>query len=123
MIIWLDHLIFGNGFGLKSPYFDDQYYWLGGRRGQLYTWNGWYGAQFQSFQWRHPKAGERRQLLGREFRALHSRRGFLWLGREYIFGFPLPICRVRVAWSCSLPDGIDDANAELRKMQSELAAL
>lgn len=120
MIIWLDHLIFGNGFGLKSPYFDDQFYWL---KGELYTWSGWFGAQLQSFQWRHPKAGERRELLGREFRALHSERMFLWVWRRYIFGFPLPIARVRVAWSTSLPKPLDEANAALRQMQQELYAL
>lgn len=115
MIVWLDHLIFGNGYGLKSPYWDDNYYWLSG---ELYTWCGWYGAQLSSFQWRHPKAGERRKLLGREFRALHSTRDFLWL-----WIIPLPICRVRVAWSCNLPKGLDEANAELHAMQKQIARL
>lgn len=61
MILWLDHLIFGNGYGLRSPYFDNRYYWLSG---QLYTWSGWLGAQLQSFQWFHPKPGEERRLGG-----------------------------------------------------------
>jgi hypothetical protein len=119
MIVWLDHRIFGNGYGLKSPYFDDKFYWLSG---ELYTWGGWFGAQLQSFQWRHPKAGERRTMLGREFRALHSTREWLWVARNYIFGFPLPIARVRVAWSyTALPTDLDEANAELRRIQAELA--
>jgi hypothetical protein len=121
MIVWLDHLIFGNGYGLKSPFWDDQYYWL---RGQFYTWSGWYGAQLQSFQWRHPKAGERRTLINRACRALHSTREFLWLWRDRMIAVPTPISRVRVAWSyTALPKGNDDANAELRQMKKELGAL
>jgi hypothetical protein len=113
MIVWLDQRIFGNGHGLKSPYWDDVYYWLSG---DFYTWSGWFGAQLQSFQWRHPKAGERRRLAGREFRALHSNREFLWL-----WIVPLPICRVRVAWSgVGLPKPIAEANEALRKLQTEL---
>jgi hypothetical protein len=61
---WLDFLIFGNGRGLKSPYFDDVFYWLNGR---FYTWIGGFGAQLQSFEWLAPKAGTRRRLAGRDF--------------------------------------------------------
>lgn len=102
MIIWLDHLIFGNGHGLKSPYFDDRYYWLSGR---LYTWSGWLGAQLQSFQWFHPRPGEERRLGGRIYKPFHSVRQGL---------------RVRVCWCTKLPDDINAANALLRQIQSEL---
>lgn len=116
MIVWLDHLIFGNGFGLKSPSCDAKFYWLDG---ELYTWNGWFGAQLQSFQWRHPNAGERRKLIFREFKPVHSERMYRWL-----WGIvPIPIGRVRIAWACALPKGIDEANASLREMQKELEGL
>lgn len=102
MIVWLDHLIFGNGHGLKSPYFDDRYYWL---NGQFYTWSGWLGSQLQSFQWTHPRGGEVRKLAGRDYRVFQSvRRGL----------------RVRVTWATRLPDNLDAANALLRKIQLEL---
>lgn len=118
MLMWLDHKIFGNGFGLASPYSDSRFYWLSG---ELYTWSGWFGAQLQSFKWRHPRAGERRILFGYEFRALHSTRYFWWLFRGYIFAIPLPICRVSVAWArVDLPKPIDEANAALRQMQVEI---
>lgn len=84
MIVWLDHLIFGNGCGLGSPHFDKKFYWLGGKRGQLYHWIGGFGAQIGSFQWTHPKPGERRKLFGHEFTPFDSER--CWL-------------RVRVSWA------------------------
>src|SRR3546814_6094408 len=62
MILPLDHLIFGNGHGMKSPYFDNRFYWLSG---ELYTWIGGLGAQLRSIQWRHPKPGEVRHLCRR----------------------------------------------------------
>lgn len=71
MIIWLDHLLFGNGHGLKSPHFDDRYYWLSG---QFYTWSGWFGSQLQSFQWFHPKPGEVRKLGGLNYSPFNSER-------------------------------------------------
>jgi len=117
MIFWLDHRIFGNGYGLKSPYFDDRFYWLNGR---VYTWIGGFGAQFQSIQWRHPRAGEERTILGRKFRPLHSERQWLWLWHDKIFSIPLPIGRVRVSWSCSLPGDVHKAGADLRELQSRL---
>ncbi|MER9769014.1 hypothetical protein NKJ09_23450 [Mesorhizobium sp. M0189] len=113
MIAWLDHRLFGNGHGLKSPYFDDVFYWLSdtknGRRenGQLYTFSGWFGAQLQSFQWKHPLASERRRLCNREFTPLNSERRWF---------------RVRVSWSwIDLPKGIDETNAALRQLQKELS--
>lgn len=129
MILRLDHLIFGNGHGLASPYCDKRFYWLvdtarhgrHGSRGELYTFMHGFGAQLHSFQWRHPKAGEVRQLAGKQFRPLHSTRQFLWLWRNSIFSIPLPIPRVSVAWSwVDLPKDIDKANAALRDMQRTL---
>jgi len=118
MILWLDHKIFGNGRGLGSPYFDNKFYWLSG---ELYTWMSGFGAQLHSIQWRHPNAGEERELFGYRFRPLHSNRYFLWLWRDSIFAIPTPICRVMVAWArVDLPDGIDEANAALRDMKSQI---
>jgi hypothetical protein len=104
-MLWLDHLIFGNGYGLKSPYFDSRFYWLSGR---LYTWIGGFGAQLQSFQWRHPKAGESRKLCGLEFRPFHSERRWL---------------RVRVAWATKLPADLNEANQFLRRLERDLGGL
>lgn len=115
---WLDLLLFGNGHGLGAPYFDQRFYWLtdgntlmgSGRslRGRLYTFMPGHGAQLYSFEWRHPLAGERRKLAGREYRPLHSsRKG----------------PRVMVAWSTKLPDGIDVAIAELRQIEALLGKL
>ncbi len=104
MILVLDHWIFGNGHGMKSPYFDDKFYWLtdggralpgasgGGESGQLYTFMPGLGAQLHSYQWTHPNAGEERMLLGRRFRPLHSTRRW---------------GRVEVAWAMQGPKDID----------------
>lgn len=117
-MLWLDHRIFGNGYGLATPYFDGIFYWLSGR---LYTWSGGFGAQLTSFQWRHPNAGEERTLAGYRFRPLHSRRRFLWLFRRSAFPIPVPIARVSVAWArVDLPKDIDAANAELREMEKRI---
>lgn len=113
MLVWLDHKIFGNGFGIAAPYFDYRYYWLvdtegrerSGKNGTLYTYSAGFGAQLTSFQWTHPKPGERRRLIGREFRAFSS---------ERCWG------RVRVSWSMKLPADIDAANATLRKLAADL---
>jgi hypothetical protein len=99
----LDHIIFGNGFGMRSPYFDNRFYWLSGR---LYTWVGGLGAQLQSHQWTHPKAGERRTLAGREFVIFSSSRRW---------------CRVECAWALvGLPKDINAANAEIRELRKAL---
>lgn len=103
MILWLDHLIFGDGHGMKSPYFDDRFYWL---NGELYTFMHGFGAQLHSYQWTHPIAGERRHLCGRDFKPFHSKRRWF---------------RVEVAWAwVELPRDIDAANAELRQLAKEL---
>lgn len=128
MSLWLDHLIFGNGHGLSSPYFDNKFYWLvdikqgrDGSNGQIYTFMAGFGAQLYSFQWRHPKAGEERILAGKNFRPLHSTRQFLWLWRNSIFSIPLPIARISVAWSwVDLPKDIDAANTALRDLRKTL---
>jgi hypothetical protein len=68
----IDHRIFGNGYGLASPYTDDKFYWIDG---ELYHWIGGLGAQLASFQWTHPKPGEKRKLRNVTFRPyLSSRR-------------------------------------------------
>lgn len=71
--MFLVHLLFGNGRGLKSPYWDDVYYWLSGR---LYHQSGWLGAQLQSFEWRRPPAGTKRRLAGRDFVIFSTERRF-----------------------------------------------
>lgn len=114
MILWLDHVIFGSGYGLGAPFWDSRYYWLVDtsrkkRRdapGELYTFMHGHGAQLHSIQWAHPKSGERRLLAGYRFKPFHSHR---------CFG------RVMVAWSAiDLPDDIDAANEWLRAMEMKL---
>lgn len=103
MIVWLDQKLFGNGHGMKSPYWDDRYYWL---HGEFYQWIGGFGAQLQSFQWTVPHPGERRIICGRVFKPFsHSRK---W-------------GRVRVSWAWEdLPKALDEANNELRLLEREL---
>jgi hypothetical protein len=114
MILALDHLIFGNGYGMASPFCDARYYWLvdthhqkrSGRNGELYQYGAGFGAQLRSRQWTHPRAGERRRLAGREFVVFHSTRRWF---------------RVEVAWSMvGLPRAIDEANAALRELERDL---
>lgn len=114
MILALDHMIFGNGFGDAAPYHDQRYYWLvdtlrkerDGRNGQLYQWSGWFGAQLTSRQWAHPRAGERRRLAGREFVVFSSTRRWF---------------RVEVAWRLvGLPKDLNDANAMLSDLKRDL---
>jgi hypothetical protein len=102
MIVWLDFLIFGRGYGLAQPRFDGRFYWLSG---QFYTFIGGLGAQLQSFQWRHPRPGESRRLAGRDYRPFNSRRQGL---------------RVSVSWATRLPSDLNEANAEIRKIETEL---
>lgn len=103
MILWLDHLIFGNGFGMATPYCDGRFYWLSG---ELYTFLPGFGAQLHSYQWTHPKAGEERSLAGRVFRPLCSTRRW---------------GRVEVAWAMvGMPRDIDATNAEIRALEADL---
>lgn len=110
----LDFAIFGNGHGMAMPYFDGRLYWLvdtasrerSGRNGAFYTFMHGWGAQLHSYQWTHPRAGETRRLIGRDFTVLHSRRKF---------------CRVEVAWSMRrLPSDVDEANAAIRQLSHDL---
>lgn len=85
MIPWLDFKIFGSGFGMGQPFFDGSLHWLvdtadGERthrsRGDFYLAHpGYFGAQLTSFQWRVPKPGERRKLLGMDFVVFQVGRG------------------------------------------------
>lgn len=111
-MIWLDHLIFGNGFGMKSPHFDDRFYWLvdtkkdrTSGKGALYTFIGGLGAQLTSRQWFHPRPGEERRLIGRRFRPSNSSRRWL---------------RVEISWAMVLPSGIDEANAAIHALKADL---
>lgn len=118
MSLWLDHKIFGNGFGLKSPYFDNKFYWLSG---QLYTWIGGFGAQLQSIEWFNPRPYERRELLGRQFRPFNGSRQRLWINRDGFVPIPLPISKSCISWSMtSFPSDIDKANEVLRELKKEL---
>lgn len=109
MIMWLDHLIYGNGHGLGSPRFDGRFYWLVDRltkRGEVYSWSGWFGAQLQSFQWTHPNAGERRVLCGHDFKPFASSRRLF---------------RVRVSWAlCRKPGDVLECNEFLRDFERKL---
>lgn len=114
MALSLDFLIFGNGYGLKSPYFDDLFFWIvdtkpGGRqhgKGSLYTWIGGLGAQLDSRQWRMPELGERRHLAGHEFVAFQAARSWV---------------RVRVSWALvDLPKDLDEAHAAIRNLKADL---
>lgn len=103
MIRCIDLFIFGNGHGLKSPYSDDVFYWLSG---ESYTFFYGLGAQLNSFQWLHPRPGERRKLAGREFVAFNSRRRWI---------------RVSVSWAMTdMPDDLDEMHKKIRKLSADL---
>lgn len=105
-MLWLDHKIFGNGYGFASPYFDNRFYWL---NGELYTFSGGLGAQLKSVQWTHPKAGERRNICGQTFRPFHSHRRW---------------GRVMVSWAwIEMPSSIDDAQTALRQLEMHLGGV
>ena len=114
MSLTIDHWIFGNGHGLKSPFWDSKFYWLndgGPGKGHaiLYHWIGGFGAQLIGMQWRHPRLNERRVLNGREYVAFQSTRRWI---------------RVEVSWSLvRLPQDTDGALALMRMVKSELDAL
>ena len=111
----LDFAIFGNGHGLKSPYFDDVFYWLvdtnAGRehgKGAFYTFSHGLGAQLRSCQWRIPAPGARRRLAGREFVA---------------FSVIRRLFRVQVSWAlCGMPSNLDDAHVAIRTLKADLDA-
>ncbi|ARQ95389.1 hypothetical protein [Bradyrhizobium phage BDU-MI-1] len=119
-MLWLDHKIFGNGYGMATPYWDGVFYWLSGA---LYTWIGGLGAQLTSFQWRHPLPGEERKLGGETFRPFHSRRQFLWLFRDSCCPIPTPICRVSVSWTATRgPADLQDYHSWLYGLKAKLGA-
>jgi len=116
MSLTIDHAIFGNGYGIATPYHDGRFYWLvdtsKGRnagKGRLYTWIGGFGAQLRSFEWRMPRPGTERVLSGYRFRPFNvSRRRF----------------RYDVSWArVDLPREIDASNAALREMQERIGRL
>lgn len=98
----IDFRIFGNGHGFAAPYFDQPFYWLSG---EFYTFNAWLGAQLHSVQWRHPRAGEERNICGVPFRPFssHRKRG-----------------RVYVSWATKLPEDINAANDWLAQFERHL---
>lgn len=110
----LDHLLFGNGHGMKSPHCDDVFFWLvdttrgrKGSAGRLYTHFGGFGAQLTSYEWRMPQPGEKRRLAGETFRVFQARRNGP---------------RVRVDWAWTrLPRDINRANAALAKLKARLS--
>lgn len=106
MSLSLDHLIFGNGYGMKTPACDGVLFWLSGR---LYTWIGGLGAQLRSTQWTHPKPGERRTLAGYRFVVFNSSRRWI---------------RVETSWALvELPDKLEDANEKIRALKKCLLEL
>lgn len=110
MTFWLDWKLFGNGYGMASPYFDDVFYYLvdtyrqerGSQRGRFYRTFGGLGAQLQSYEWRMPRPGTRRRLFGREFIIFIARRR-----------------GPRVECSWALVGGVKDFD-EVRELKSEL---
>ena len=106
--------VFGNGFGMGAPFWDQTFYWLvdtsEGRdsgKGRFYSWIGGHGAQLTSFEFFCPRGGTERILAGRKFTVFNVSRGrfgLMW----------------SVAWATPLPQGIDKANAELRAIKDAL---
>lgn len=107
--------IFGNGYGMAAPYCDQPFYWLvntgNGRqngKGRFYTFSPGYGAQLRSFEWRCPKPGTRRRLVGLEFEvfnAIRGRFGLMW----------------DVSWAFTgMPRGLEEQNAKLAEIRDRL---
>lgn len=115
-MIALDWMLFGNGYGMKSPYCDDIFYWLHDytdsntrQRGCFYQWIGGFGAQLTSREWRMPKPGTRRRIAGRNFVVFQASRRLL---------------RVEVSWAMvDLPKDIDEANAAIRSLKGDLGTV
>ena len=107
MIVWLDHLAFGNGHGMKSPFSNNMFYWLSG---DMYTFFAGYGAQFTSWRWFFPDENEKVVLeIGDSTYTLvpfSSRRNWL---------------RVIVTWRClEMPDNFLEQGFFLTKLKNEL---
>ena len=114
MALLLDHIIFGNGRGMSSPYHDNRFYWLvdtnreerSGRNGRLYTFLHGFGAQLISREWFAPREGEIRELAGRRFKVFHHTRKRL---------------RVEIAWAMiDLPRDIDAAHSAIDALEKDL---
>jgi hypothetical protein len=108
-MIRLDWLLFGNGFGMASPYHDDVFYWLAdtsherdlkGSHSRFYRWIGGLGAQLDSYEWRRPPAGTRRCLFGHEFVVFQTSRSFL---------------RVRCSWAVTGSLNLENLYQDLLK--------
>jgi len=117
-MLWLDFLLFGNGYGMQSPYHDDKFYWLvdtnqkdrKGKNGRLYRFCGGLGAQLQSYEWFAPPAGTRRTLCGVEYKINYTIRYCL--------------LRVECSWEAvDAPPGLDAKHAYIRMLKSELDQL
>lgn len=92
--LWFDWMLFGNGKGMKSPYFSDIFYWIDGH---FYQWIGGSGAQLCSREWRMPNPGTRRTLLENEMVVYTaSRKG----------------PRVSVSWRLTKLNNVNDINKE-----------
>ena len=109
MALWLDMLLFGSGYGLGAPYWDQKFYWLCDgetQRARFYTWIGGYGAQLQSFSWRHPRAGTEIQIAGERLRIFSSHRRWI---------------RVRCSWALvRLPPELDDSRLAIERFRNRL---
>ena len=103
MIPWLDFKLFGSGWGLGAPHYDQTFYFL---NGHFYTWIGGLGAQLQSIQWTTPKPGEYRKIQGIEFRPFNTtRRG----------------PRVMVSWAMTdLHGDLDFKNLKINQFKENL---
>ena len=108
-MIWLDMMIFGSGLGLGAPYWDQRFYWLCDgltQKSRFYTWIGGYGAQLQSFAWRHPRAGTEIEVAGERLRIFSSHRRWL---------------RVRCSWALvRLPHDLDEQRSAIERFRSKL---
>lgn len=117
-MFWLDWLLFGDGHGMRSPFFDDVFYWLKdtserqrkNAEGRFYRSSGGLGAQLYSIEWRMPCPGTRRVLSGHEFRVFHARRKWL---------------RVEVSWAMTGLGrlSLDEQNAAIADMRAKLGSV
>jgi len=99
--LWLDFLIFGNGYGLACPAFNQIFYWIEGR---FYRHIGGYGAQLRSFEWRCPLPGTTRILLGRKFKVFLCHKRF-------------------IRWDCSWADEEIRTRKDLLNLEDDLRRL
>ena len=114
MGLLLDHITFGNGRGMRSPYHDNRFYWLvdtnrqerSGRNGRLYTFLHGFGAQLISREWLAPRKGKIRELSGHRFKVFDHKRKWL---------------RVEIAWAMiDLPRDFDAAITAIYALEKDL---